>query len=490
MKNITFIKTIWNKYPLSVILTISFLVRIVYLSFDYSLWWDSHVYLSMGKYFFSGGEIGFWEQFRPPLYPLLLGLFWKIGFNFVLAGKIIDIILSLIAIILVYKISERYFPAQAAGMAALLFGLTPFFIVFTGILLADPLALVLGLIGIWFLMYNHKGLYLFLGGMFLGLSFLTRFPQGIWFAAASFVLLFSLASWKEKGKQLLSLTGGFFIIIVPYLIINSIVYHNPFLPFASGTWIVTTATWLYGSGLFFYFIEFSFKNPIYLFFFVYVYFFITRKLWKEQIHQLIFSIALVTFLYFLTVPRKEVRYLATALPFLAMGVGYTLYQIYNHLKQSPKPIVTPQFFIVLCILFVIIPLPVFLNVEQGPDFANDIERVVYTQSRSGIIISSSPEYTSFLEEKAVTLNGLEYAPTIYEQNKNNRKAVIINDCDFPCAPEDTACQEKRQQFISSLREENKEIFKKEYVFRNQICLFQIFIQKMLTPQIRAPQDGS
>src|SRR3989338_1546051 len=108
------VKAVVIEYPLFFILFFAFLVRVIYLFLNYPLWWDSHVYIGMGKYIFSGGQLGIWEVFRPILYPLLLGLFWKFGFNPIIFGKIMDLLLSLICIYLVYKIAKEVFNEKVA----------------------------------------------------------------------------------------------------------------------------------------------------------------------------------------------------------------------------------------------------------------------------------------------------------------------------------------------------------------------------------------
>ena len=77
-----------KEQPLIFILSLCFIVRIFYISLDHPLWWDSHVYIGMGKYLFSGGEKGVWESFRPLIHPLILGSIWKLKLNVVLIGKI------------------------------------------------------------------------------------------------------------------------------------------------------------------------------------------------------------------------------------------------------------------------------------------------------------------------------------------------------------------------------------------------------------------
>ena len=64
-----------------VVFVLFFLVRI-FLSFKpHLVFWDEAVYIAMGKYLWSFGTIGFWEILRPIFLPLLIGVFWKMGFT-------------------------------------------------------------------------------------------------------------------------------------------------------------------------------------------------------------------------------------------------------------------------------------------------------------------------------------------------------------------------------------------------------------------------
>ena len=145
-----FIRSI-KSHPLFYLLLTSLLIRIAYLFIYPNLWWDTYIYIAMGKYIFSGGELGIWESFRPLIHPLILGAFWKIGLSPLIIGKILDIIFSLLSIYLVYLIGIRVFHKTAALLAAFIFSFTPLFIMFSGLVLTEPLALFIGLLGILFL---------------------------------------------------------------------------------------------------------------------------------------------------------------------------------------------------------------------------------------------------------------------------------------------------------------------------------------------------
>jgi len=472
-----------NRYLL-IILLFSFIIRVMYLFIDYPLWWDSHVYIGIGKYIFSQGHIGMWESFRPLIHPFILGLIWKMGLSPLIFGKILDLTLSVIVIYLTYLIAKKIFQDHKqsnaiALLSALIFSITPNFIIFTGLILTEPLAILFGLIGIIIIInYEQKKktiIHLFGAGIFLALSFLTKFPQGIWFASIIIIYLLKKIELQKKIKELTFLTIGFILPVIPYLILNYTLYHNPFEPFIAGSWIVTTSTWLYGSGFSYYFIALFLETPIFLFTIIYLYYFTSEKQYHNPLKIICLLIPLLTFIYFLTVPRKEIRYLVTILPFLAIITSYTIIKIYAHLKQKKKPLVTTKGFTALGIILIMIPIPFGLAFERQPTFETEINQLITQYNITGTIITSDPAFVSYLNLRIITLDGIEFAPKIYSEQKSKYQLLFLNDCDLNCAPNNTFCEKTKKDFILRINQENQEVFKKQV----KNCTYYISIPKII-----------
>ena len=463
-----------QRYPLLSIVLGSLLIRLLYLWLQYPLWWDSHVYIGIGKYIYSSGEIGMWESFRPLLHPLILGFFWKIGFNPIFIGKILDVIYSLLIVFLTYKISDKIFNATTAIVSSLILSLTSLFIMFTGLILSDLPAMVFGLLGIFLVIENDgKKWKLWVAGICLSLSLLTRFPQGIWFAALFVILLLHKEEIATKIKKLSVFTLGFIPPIFPYLLFNYGRYGSALEPFRAGSWIVTTATWVYENGVTYYFTDFFLSLPIFLFFFVYLYYFWKEKLWKVKGHLLLVLVCLLTIIYFLYVPRKEPRYLVTILPFLAILVGFTVVKIYRQLQSKATPWIRPKAFVVICMLMVVIPLPIELNFERAPTFEQELLGAIKENNVTGTILTSDPSLMSYVDLKVVTLDGIEFAPIVYERQQENYQLLFVNECDFICAAGDEECVNTRKELLQLFTTENKEIFKKE----EKGCMYRMWVPK-------------
>ncbi len=470
------------RQPLVLVLGISFLIRLLYLLIDYPLWWDSHIYISMGKYMFSGGKLGLWESFRPLLHPFLLGLAWKLNLDPFILGKIMDLLFSLLSIYLVYRIGEKIFNLRIAFWAALLFSLTPIFLMHTGLILADPLSLCLGLAGIYLILGNQNSSHtkLALSGFLLSLAFLTRFPLGVWFGSVFLVLLIQKEKLLPKLKKLLPFSLGFGVPFLLNLWLNYYLYADPLQPFVTGSWIVTTATWLYGSGITFYFTNFFLRNPFYLLFFIGLYFYIKNRGWENKDRTILTIIAVLTIAYFIYVPRKEIRYMLAALPFLALFSSSAFITLINRLNLSKKPFVRPKSFLTLGIILLLVPVPTTFSIQKAPTFEKEILSAIDKYNITGMVLSSDPSFVSFLDNPIVTLDDMDFAPIIYQQQKGKYQLLFVSDCNFHCPPDSSECSSQREELLNSFAQENQMIFQKQAIFHTkEKCTYTMYLPRSL-----------
>lgn len=485
--------------PLFWILFTALIVRIAYLLLDYPLWWDSHVYLGIGKYIFSGGERGIWEPFRPLLHSLLLGAFWKLKLNALLMGKILDVIFSLSAVYLAYRIAEKLYSGRAALFSGLLFALNPVFIIFTGLVLTEPLALFLGLSGLWlfFQIANQSALwkrrlYIYLSGLLFGLASLTKFPQGMLFGVALLIVIFhpefsspTISLYPKLKTRLFAAIGlslGFFTTVAPYLVLNHYLYNNWWWPFAAGTSIISTATWLYGTSWSYYLTEFFLRNWLYLLFFPLLWWFWKQKEWKDYRKSTLLLLSLLFLAYFLYLPRKEIRYLVLVLPYLSLLLGGFLQYLYSKYAIEPfspakKPLLRPHAFYILFVLLLLLPLPNALNFERPPTFEKEITQIIREENITGRILTSDPAFVSFLDLPIVTLDGMEFSTIIYQQQRGHYRLLFLNDCDLACPlPIDTAgeeCLKKKSSLLEQMHKDNEVKFSTG--FKN--CTYSILLPK-------------
>ncbi len=476
------IKRFWNyslEHPITTILSVAIGIRLLSLLFHQSLWWDSHVYIGMAKYLFSNGELGIWEPFRALLHPLLIGIVWKLKISPVIGGRILDIVFSTLSVYFLYRITEKIFDKKTAIISALFFGVAPLFLMFTGLILADPLSIFLGLLGVYFFTKQETKtpLNLTLAGFFCGLAFLAKFPQGIYLAGLGLLTLIYAKPFVEKIKQGILLTIGFIIATTPFFIFNYYTYGNPLEPLTSASWIVTTGTWLYGSGIFFYFKEFFFKNPIHLLSIPFIYYFFKEKQWKDQHKILPVLMTIIIILYFITVPRKELRYMIGALPFVAMFIGYSVIKLHHYFKKQKKPFIHPSGLVAVCIILTLSFVPGNIDFNNPPTLHKEVQQIITDNNITGPILSSHPFVISYFDNKPILLSGMDYGEAIYEREKNNYGIAVVNSCDFHCAPEDADCHTRKAALLNTIAEENTQVFQTQHTFKKDEppCIYTIYL---------------
>ncbi|MEM4605864.1 MAG: hypothetical protein QW103_02435, partial [Candidatus Pacearchaeota archaeon] len=179
--------------------------------------WDFSVYVSNGKYFFHNGE--YFEVYRAPLAPFLLGIFWFFGEigNFLYIIFVSSLFLFS-SILLSDFLFEKYFKKQKITKEEVRFlfyllMLTPFTIVYSLIEGTELLSLS------FFILFLLAFLSKKMSGHFLALSFLTRY---------NFMLFIPLLFFLKSIKKILKNIFSFFIVVFPWLLFNYLNYGNWF----------------------------------------------------------------------------------------------------------------------------------------------------------------------------------------------------------------------------------------------------------------------
>ncbi len=469
-----------DRHPLLILILISLTIQLLYLSFRFPLWWDSQVYVGMGKFLASQGEAGIFEIFRPPLLPLILGGLWKIGFNLLVAGPILDLFFSLMVTILTLRIGTKIFNQNVGFYAGLLVCLNPIFLMHTGLILTEPLAMFLALVAIYLIVAEKSesisyGRF-FTIGIITALSFLAKFPQGLLLPAIIFIIIISKRPIPLKIKQSASVAGGFLLLIIPYLWINEVYFNDPLAPLKTGSWIVTTATWLYGEGITYYISHFFLLSPVFFLFFVYVWYFVREKRDFEEKFEsrslvlVVFSILIIA--YFLTVPRKEPRYLVTIVPALAILSAAVVEKWYYSLKRMEKPMLYPSALIIICVIGTLIFVPQALSLDSSTDSSAEIQQMLEEHSTTKAILTNDPSPASLTDNKIILFGGMDTAMAAYEAYATESGLIMVNDCNFICSLNDAVCEMEKELLLKRIKEENQKIFHKTVKY----CAIDIYEQ--------------
>jgi len=328
------IKNYLLKYNYSIICLIVliavYLILKVNLAFlHHEVIWDEAVYIGIGKYIYSLGEIGIWESIRPPGLPLLLGALWKMDLPIVFFSELMMILFGAVNIGLIYVITKQFSNKETALLASLLFVISPIFFYQSSLILTHVPAISFTLFAVYLVLKKRY----FYTGIFIGGAFLSRYPQGILLAAICGYILIKKENKKNKElrykhlkeavRRISIVLTGFLIIILPLLILNYIKYEGevlfPFIDAAKhqGNLVYKISNPTYN--LFFYLSELVKQNPLLIFGLIGIYLFLSDRKKYSYSERMIVVMALVfPFLYYTTIINKQLRFSIEFLPYLSM----------------------------------------------------------------------------------------------------------------------------------------------------------------------------
>ncbi|HLD89015.1 MAG TPA: glycosyltransferase family 39 protein, partial [Candidatus Nanoarchaeia archaeon] len=190
-----------NNFWITAVLAFFLFVQIPFLTGARYASWDESVYIGMAKHIYSSGQSGLWENFRPWVLPAFLGIFWKLGLDVVLFGKILALVFSCAVIYLVYLSGREMFDEKTGITASAITAITPVFFLNATNILAEIPSVMFALLSIYFILKRRP----LLSGVFSASAFLTKFPQGI-IAVVLAVLIFAYGKNKSNNKN--SLLGA------------------------------------------------------------------------------------------------------------------------------------------------------------------------------------------------------------------------------------------------------------------------------------------
>ena len=185
-----------SRFRIKIFLSIFFLffiVRIFSLFITHDIWWDSSVFVGMGKYIYSFSESGLWEASRPLVWPLILGFFWKVGLDVIIFGKLMMVFFELGILLLTYLIADRLFDKKTAILSVVFLSLSSTFFLFGNVLQSGIPSSFFVLLGFYYFITGKYGL----SGLFLGIAFMTRFFQIFAFIPLMLLLIYLVLKKKK-----------------------------------------------------------------------------------------------------------------------------------------------------------------------------------------------------------------------------------------------------------------------------------------------------
>ena len=448
-----------------IVIIISFIfANLIFSKLYNDIWWDSSVYIGMGKYIYSSGKSGLWEESRPLILPLILGIGWKLNFNLVYFSRIVSVIFSILVILMTYKIGFKLFSKKIGLMAAFFIAFSYTFLFFSPNILTEIPSMLFVLLVFYFFLKNK----FFLMGLFSGMAVMTRLFQI--FTLIGLYLVFFAYFFRKSNfyKKLFFAIIGISIFIIPYFFLNYYLYNDILLPFKTQGHLTKTTGWMLYKEFWFYFNGLLKENYLLLFLFS-IPFFLKRN-------YKFYALALAPLIYFVIfsiVKHKEMRFMLVILPFLYLLLSYCLYQIYARI--SYKRFGLALFFVMvglwLTITFVSFKDIILFKSPQNEGFTYFQD---FLKNNKGNIWISNPLYSLYSDSR---IDGLLYFYSsenlikFIDKNKDNVNIVLFNNCDIPCPPKelDSLCEESKK-IIQGLLSKFTKVYQKEV----NSCNYEIF----------------
>ena len=437
-----------------------FLCTSIFL-FNSDIWWDSAVYIGMGKFLF--GQGGFWEPSRPLVWPLFLGAVWKVA-DVVVFGKILGLMFGVGCVYMTYLIGREIFNKRIALVAALFLAFSASFLFFSSKMLSGVPSLFFMLLSIYFFINKRY----FLTGLFAGISFLTRFLELFVFFVILVLFLVYVRKEKKFLMNLFYIFIGFFLVIAPYLIFNYFIYGNIFYPFDMQLLLTKQTGWMYHEPFWFYFVNLFRENVLWVF----VLFSITLVFKKPDYKKftILFSF-LVFFAFFTFIAHKEVRFILLFLPYLCVLSSYGIFSVFDKIKN--KKIVFSLFLLMFLIWIGQTAYQIKDNFALEADQYSVFQE--YLGEVEGSIWISNPVFAVYSDKK---IDELVYYPTFnhdkfvfLKENLDKAENVLINTCDLYCEPYNEFCLEDKAELVELLKNNFEIVFSEKegkcesYIFR-------------------------
>ena len=425
-------------------------LKLILLLNPAAVWWDSGIYIGMGKALFSGGISGYWEDLRPPLMGIMLGLPWRLGLDPLAFAAVFYTGLFALNLWLAYKCGSRIFDERIGLLAAVLLAATPLFFDYSAVPLSESPSITFALIAI--LLYLGKST-LFPAGIFAGLAFLTRFPQGMIIAAMSLSLFFRPS--KNILKEEALLLAGFLLVVGPYLGFNYFHYGNPVQPLILAGEVIKEYSWLYDLGPAYYLHSIAKESALFIFSILGIYLFLSRQKNHRGFAALVAMVLI--FIYFTLLQHKEARFMLILLPYLCIFASAGIVMAVSRLK--PAQLKTIFAIIVSVVIAAMLIRGIFGNFggDKNPT-AEEFYNYPRQNNLTGIILGTNPAIMAYADNKFEKLGDWYRAPKVLAAFRSQEPILAIESCQYPAQPEDAAFLAARDSFLSDVSRQGRLLY--------------------------------
>lgn len=450
------------------ILLFSLFIHLIFAFSYHEIWWDSGVYIGMGKFLFSSGESGLWEHIRPPLVPAFLGFFWWLGLDPVIFGRLFEILLFLGIVFFTFLLARDWFSEKVAIWSALFVSLSPIFFNLSFHQYTEIPSVFFTLLALSLLKKKP-----FLSGISLGLAFLSKFPAGIFILP---ILIFT--AYYKHWKNLAWICSGFVLIILPYFIASFIAYGSPLATLSAANDTISRALGCnilrFKPWWFYFWVLIASETFLYLFSILGIIRIV--KNWKKD--YLLFVLCLVVpLIYLLQLHCRDYRYLTLVLPFFAMLSSVGIIWLLNFVRKRWHI----SFLVLAGVIMLFFSLVFyFQNESQSPDLvAEEYFKSADSLEIKGEIWTANPIVAAFTDKQLEKIYYPIYDSSVLsnfksyiENNKERIGVVLLDNCGggIICPPDELDCVEKTEELMKYLDVNFNKVFDKQ----NGRCWYRVW----------------
>jgi 4-amino-4-deoxy-L-arabinose transferase-like glycosyltransferase len=190
---------------------------------------DTVTYLLLARNLFTGEgltEFGIPHIIHPPFYPIMIGIFWQLTGELVLAGHLVSTVAGALLVLPVYLLGKYLYNSRTAHYAGLFTAVFPILVYGSVETFAESLytfLLISGIAAFWITFRRRRVLGMLGAGILIGLSFLTH-PSGLAFLPLLLIFLFFgqvsrlKSSWSRFLLRVAVMVIGFCVACLPFWI--------------------------------------------------------------------------------------------------------------------------------------------------------------------------------------------------------------------------------------------------------------------------------
>ena len=204
----------------------AFVIKLIQVLLVCTISGDSPAYIQMAKSFFAGNFSAGLAEDYPPLYSLFVTAAYSITHDWIIAGRLVSFIFSILTIVPIYFLTKELFGEKVANVASVFFIFQPAIGGYSVRIISEPTYVFFFVSAVWLswkAISTQKHSLLFAAGAISGLSYLVR-PEGLGVAIVTCLyvsfhdLLRVKYNYRKKIIHICMLVLGASIFVFPYVL--------------------------------------------------------------------------------------------------------------------------------------------------------------------------------------------------------------------------------------------------------------------------------